>query len=107
MTTTTRALLTELVDLDPCGAPEAVPLARPRRRRILPGLAPRSVLASVQHVEPPRTVEPLVWGVVDGRTIVFRVDPTSGSELLAALEAGEEPSAIVEPCQIVAIDTGP
>jgi hypothetical protein len=59
---------------------------------------------TVQRVDPPRIVGPLAWGTTHERTIAFRVNATAGRELQAALDAGEEPIAIVEPEQVVATD---
>lgn len=105
MTTTTRSsILREMANLDPCGVPLADEPTRPAGDAPLPGLAAKALLVTVQRIEPPRHVEPLVWGVADGQTIVFRVDDSTVREMETALAAGEEPTAIVEPCQIVSLD---
>ena len=106
-TTTRRALLRDLVNLDPCGVPllETDPGRASRGRAAsLPGLAPHALLAMVERVDPPRASQPLVWGCAQGRTILFQVDDATCRELQAALDAGEKPSAIVELGQIVALD---
>ena len=106
MTTTTRhPRFTERRTLDPGGV-QAVDVARTERSRDvpLPGLSPDAVLAFVHRIEPPWPVAPLAWGVADGLTIVFRIDEETAAALREALEAGEEPSAIVEPDQVVAME---
>lgn len=106
-TTTRRALQRELVNLDPCGVPVlegSSHVAAQGRMSRLPGLAPHAFLAMVQRVEPPRMDPPLVWGCAEGRTILFRVDDATCRELETALDAGEEPSVIVEPDQIIGLD---
>ena len=116
MTTTTRAsLLKELVNLDsggvpfldPCGVPFADGPAGPASYAPLPGLSNQALIATVQRIEPARYVEPLVWAIADGQTILFRVDDATLREMTAALAAGEAPTAIVEPCQIVSRDINP
>jgi hypothetical protein len=105
MTTTTRSsMLKELVNLDPCGVPLIEGLVRPARYAPLPGLPATARLATVQRIEPPVLVDRLVWGESDGQAILFRVDDATMCEMEAALAAGEEPTAIVEPCQIVSQD---
>ena len=93
-------------DLDPSGVPSLDrPISAHRRRRVprLTGLAPGSAIALVQLVDPPRRDRPWIWGLVDGgRTILFQVDEATARDLQAASDAGEEPSVIVEPAQIVA-----
>lgn len=106
-TTTRRAFQRDPVDLDPCGVPIAQVspgVAARRRTAPLPGLVPHAVLAMVQRVDPPRASQPLVWGCAQGRTVLFQVDDATCRDLQAALDAGEEPSAIIEPDQIVALD---
>lgn len=97
---------TERDDFDPCGAPcLGVGRAAGRDSRpALPGVATGATFVNVQRVQPARIIPPLAWGTADGRTIAFRVDETAGRELQAALAAGESPTAIVEPEQVVAAD---
>ena len=103
-TTTRRSLLKELVNLDPCGVPLAAAPADAPGHAPVPGLSASALIATVQRIEPGRPVEPLVWAVADGQTILFRVDDLTLHEMDAALAAGEEPTAIVEPCQIISRD---
>ena len=108
MTTTTRtSLLKELVNLDPCGVPLVVGPAGAASYAPMPGLSAKTLIARVQRIEPARYVEPLVWAVAEGQTILFRVDDVTLREMATALAAGEEPTAIVEPCQIVSRDISP
>jgi hypothetical protein len=105
MTTTTRSsILRELVNLDPCGAPLTEGPGRTSSDGTLPGLPAEALLATVQLIDPPRRLEPLVWGVAGGRTMVFRADDATIREMQSALAAGDEPTAIVQPCQIVSLD---
>ena len=75
-----------------------------RSKVTLPGLPWASIVARVQAVEPPRTRARLAWGIADGRTVLFEVDDVTAGEFRARLETGEQPTAIVEPVQIVAMD---
>ena len=101
---TRSSILEELVNLGPSGVPLAEALSCPATYAPLLGIPAEAVIATVQRMEPPRPVEPLVWAVAEGRTILFRVDDATFREMQAALAAGERPTAIVEPCQIVSID---
>lgn len=103
-TTTTRSILREMANLDACGSPVTERLAPLAGEGPLPGLSVKALIATVQGIEPPRQIQPLVWGEADGRTILFRVDDATILDIEAALADGEEPTAIVEPCQIVSID---
>jgi hypothetical protein len=113
MTTTTGLLrpavpaeVSELIDVDPFSVP-CLGLGAPPLRRsptAMPGMSSAAKIVKVQRVEPPPIVGPLAWGTTEERTIVFRVDATAGRELQVALDAGEEPTAIVEPEQIVGMD---
>lgn len=97
---------TELVDVDPCAVPcVGVGVPAGRQSQIgLPVVGATAKLVVVQRVEPPKILGPLAWGTTDGRAILFRVHETTGRELQAALDAGEEPTAIVAPEQVVALD---
>ena len=125
MTTMTRSpTKTHPIELDPSGVPlaEAPPGAvRPGPNEQRPasherpagsdeppaGLARNAILVQVTRVDPRRMSDALVWGLAGGRTILFQVDEVSGRELQAALDAGEEPSAIAEPSQILALEIEP
>lgn len=102
--TATRSILREMANLDACGGPLTERPGRATGEGPLPGLPAKALLATVQRIEPPRRVQPLVWGEADGRTILFRVDDATVLEMQAALAEGAEPTAIVEPCQIVSLD---
>ena len=103
-TTTTRSILREMANLDACGGPLAERPAPLAGEGPLPGLPAKAIIATVRRIEPPRHIQPLVWGEADGRTILFRVDDATIRDMEAALRDGEEPTAIVEPCQVVSID---
>jgi hypothetical protein len=97
---------TELIDVDPFSVPCMGVGAPPahQSRAALPGMSSGAETVRVQRVDPPQTVGPLAWGTTGERTIVFRVDARAERELQAALDAGEEPTAIVEPEQVVGMD---
>lgn len=66
----------------------------------LPGLPPGAVLVTVERVVD-ASGSWAVWGCLEGRPLLFSVDALVGAELMAATEAGERPTAIVEPAQIL------
>jgi hypothetical protein len=103
MTTATRRSRHHLpqsgVPLDPSRS-----TAGHRRKAALPGLPRASIVARVQAVEPPRSRARLAWGIADGKTLLFEVDDVTAGEFRARLETGDQPTAIVEPVQIVAMD---
>lgn len=103
-TTTTRSILREMANLDACGGPLTERPTPLTGEGPLPGLPAKALIATVQRIEPPKHIQPLVWGEADGRTILFRVDDATILDMQAALAEGEEPTAIVEPCQIVSFD---
>ena len=95
---------------DPSGVPYLDPgHARPRattahRRHhphALPGLHPTSVIASVEEVAAQGEGEWLIWGSVGNRPVLFAVQPRVAAEMLESLAAGETPTAIIEPWQLV------
>jgi len=90
-----------LTELDPCGVPLDRPShpATPDQLSHLPGVTHAAVLAQVESVEGPWRETAIVWGRAAGESLVFTVDAVTGLEMRAALEAGEEPTAIVEPDQ--------
>lgn len=99
----------ELPDsLDPCGVPcltgsRAARRASPHRRRhpTLPGLAPTSVIASVEAVAVEGEREWLLWGSVSQRPVLVAVESGVAAEMVRALSVGETATAIVEPWQVV------
>jgi hypothetical protein len=99
----------ELPDgFDPCGVP-CVDGGRPSRRgaahrrqhRSLPGLAPTSVIASVEAVASEGEREWLVWGSVAERPVLFSIEAGAATEMWHAVQAGEIATAIVEPWQVM------
>ena len=94
---------------DPSGVPyldsgraHARALASHRRQaRALPGLAPTSVLASVEAVAEQGEGNWLIWGSVGDRPVLFSVAAATGAEMLSSVVAGEMTTAIVEPWQLM------
>ena len=79
--------------------------ARRRHRHALPGLAPTSLIVSVEAVAAQGDEEGigdwLVWGTAGNRLIMFTVEPGAGAEMMHAVAVGETATAIVEPWQLV------
>ncbi len=93
---------------DPSGIPcvgavagRSASAARRRRSHPLPGLPPTIHVASVMEVIPREAGDWLVWGCVDARPMLFAVEPASAAEMAHAVAAGEHPTAIVEPAQVL------
>ncbi len=93
---------------DPSGVPcvdvDAGRRSTARHRRPahgLPGLPPTSRIATVMEVVPQEVGDWLVWGCVEGRPLMFTVEAVAAAEMAHALAAGEAPTAIVEPGQVV------
>ena len=91
----------------PCvdsGHPRTRP-AHPHRRhaRSLPGLPPASVIAYVQEVAvgAEASGERLIWGCIGDRPALLAVEAGAAAEMMHALTAGETPTAIIEPWQLV------
>ena len=106
MTTAIRTSPAQLLELDPSGIPlEASTSIEDRPSRLaVPGLDRAAIVARVQGVEPARRCPGLAWGIADGRALLFEVDDETARDFRATLEAGDEPTAIVEPGQIVGMD---
>jgi hypothetical protein len=94
---------------DPSGIP-CVDSGRTHRRRTsshrqhgraLPGLAPTSVIASVEVLESAGADTWLVWGCAGDRPVLFAVEAGAAAEMLNALRSGEVATAIVEPGQLL------
>jgi hypothetical protein len=94
---------------DPCGVPCVDAGRHPRRgaaahrrqHRSLPGLAPTSVIASVEAVAAEGEREWLVWGSVAAQPVLFAIDAGAGAEMLHAVAAGDIATAIIEPWQVM------
>ena len=94
---------------DPCGIPCVDAARHPRRgaaahrrhHRALPGLAPTSVIASIEAVAAEGEREWLLWGSVAQRPVLVAVEAGAAAEMLHALSAGETATAIVEPWQVM------
>lgn len=94
---------------DPSGVP-CVDSGKTHRRkasshrqhgRALPGLAPTSVIASVEELESAGSDTWLVWGCTGDRPVLFAVEAEAAAEMMNALTAGEVATAIVEPGQLL------
>ena len=72
-----------------------------RRHRTLPGLAPTSVIATVEDVAEQGETSWLIWGSVDNRPVLFSVAAASATEMLDSVAAGEMTTAIIEPWQLM------
>jgi hypothetical protein len=75
----------------------------PRRRpdRAIPGLAPSSVIASVEEVASKGDAAWLIWGCAGDRPVLFGVEAGAAAEMMDARARGETPTAIVEPYQLM------
>lgn len=100
----------ELPDrFDPCGIP-CVDSGHARRRatsshrrhpRSLPGLAPTSILATVEAVAEEGEASWLIWGCAGDRPLLFSVAAPTAAEMLHSVASGEMATAIIEPWQLV------
>lgn len=94
---------------DPCGVPCVDTIRHPRRgtashrrqHRSLPGLAPTSVIASVEAVAAEGEREWLVWGSVALQPVLFSIEAGAAAEMFHAVAAGDAATAIVEPWQVM------
>jgi hypothetical protein len=94
---------------DPSGIPcvdsgPAHTRATSRHRRHphpLPGLAPTSVIATVEEVAERGEASWLIWGSVDNRPVLFSVAVPAAAEMIASVAAGEMATAIIEPGQLL------
>ena len=74
----------------------------PRRHaRALPGLAPTSLIATVEAVAERGEASWLIWGSADNRPVLFRVAAAGAAEMMDSVGAGEMATAIIEPWQLV------
>jgi hypothetical protein len=67
----------------------------------LAGLPTGTLLVRVAGVAAEDVAGTLLWGSADDRSILFVTDPATADELLEALDADEEPVAVVEPRQVI------
>jgi hypothetical protein len=72
-----------------------------RHARPLPGLAPKSVIATVEDVAERGDANWLIWGSVGNRPVLFTVAAAAASEMLESVAAGEMTTAIIEPWQVM------
>jgi hypothetical protein len=72
-----------------------------RHSRPLPGLAPKSVIATVELVAEQGEANWLIWGSVGDRPVLFAVAEAGAAEMMASVAAGEMATAIIEPWQMV------
>ena len=91
---------------DPSGIPcvdSGLAHARTHRRhpRPLAGLAPKSVIATVEEVAERGEANWLIWGSVGNRPVLFCVAAAGAAEMMHSVAAGEIATAIIEPWQLV------
>lgn len=72
-----------------------------RHARSLPGLAPTSLIATVEEVVERGEANWLIWGCVGNRPILFCVAAAGAAEMMHSVAAGETATAIIEPWQLV------
>ncbi len=72
-----------------------------RHPRLPPGLAPTSLIASVEEVAASGDGDWLVWGSVGDRPVLFAVEPATAAEMMDSVTRGETATAIVEPWQLM------
>ena len=72
-----------------------------RHPRSLPGLAPTSLIASVEEVAATDGCDWLIWGCVDDRPILFAVEAGAAAEMTGSVTAGHMATAIIEPWQMM------
>ena len=72
-----------------------------RHPRTLPGLAPRSVIATVEEVAEQGEASWLIWGSVGNRPVLFSVAAAAAAEMMDSVAAGEMATANIEPSQLM------
>jgi hypothetical protein len=93
--------------LDPSGVPcldaAKTRKARSHRRhaRPLPGLAPATLIASVEDVAAKGDADWLVWGSVGTCPVLFAAEAGVAAEMMDTVIAGDIATAIIEPWQVV------
>ena len=75
--------------------------SRRRHPRSLPGLAPTSVIATVEQVAEQGEANWLIWGSVGNRPVLFAVAAAAAAEMMDSVAAGEMTTAIIEPWQLL------
>jgi len=87
------------VDAGPSKASAAPSHGRPSRS--LPGLAPTSLIASVEEVAAADGDDWLVWGSVGDRPVLFALEASAAAEMIGSMTAHGKATAIVEPWQVM------
>jgi hypothetical protein len=72
-----------------------------RHPRPLPGLAPTSILATVEAVAEQGEANWLIWGSAGERPVMFTVAASAATEMMDSVASGEIATAIIEPWQLV------
>jgi hypothetical protein len=72
-----------------------------RHPRPLPGLAPTSILATVEAVAEQGEANWLIWGSAGERPVMFTVAAAAATEMMDSVASGEIATAIIEPWQLV------
>ena len=94
---------------DPCGIPcvdagqahTRATSSHRRHPRPLPGLAPKSVIATVEAMAEQGEADWLIWGSVGDRPVLFTAAAAAAAEMLDSVAAGELTTAIIEPWQLM------
>jgi hypothetical protein len=72
-----------------------------RHARLLAGLSPTSVIASVEEVAAKGDGDWLVWGSVCNRPVLFAVEAGAAAEMMDSVTKGGMATAIIEPWQLM------
>ncbi len=72
-----------------------------RHPRALPGLAPASLIASVEEVAATGEADWLIWGCAGDRPVLFDVEAGAAAEMIDSVARGETATAIIEPWQLM------
>ena len=94
---------------DPCGVPCATAgrahsratSSHRRHPQAIPGLAPTSLIATVEEVAERGETEWLIWGSVGKQPVLFMVAAAAAAEMMHSVGSGETATAIIEPRQLL------
>jgi hypothetical protein len=75
--------------------------SRRRHPRALPGLAPTSIIATVEEVAERGEANWLIWGSVGNRPVLFTVAAAAAAEMMDSVVTGEMATAIIEPWHLM------
>ncbi len=94
----------QITPAGPCCEPahvQAAPASAHRRSRSLPGLAPTSLIASVEEVAATDGADWLIWGNVGDRPVLFALEASAAAELMGSMATHGTATAIIEPWQVM------